>query len=288
MKRFLVWALMIVASAAVSAQEVSILHPTILRSEPSPQGRVVAVLQPNTTVTILSGYARGGYLRVMKDGKAGWVVRWNLREPEAGMRMMARKPVGFPHRSEEKQVGDKKVYPQSDLTPGVADPSVTQDNLADNICNKNWSTSTVRPPTSVTNKIKVETMKAYGFTDAANHYELDHLISLQVGGCPDCVENLWPEAYGDPTHPMTQNERSQWNKAHPGSSEVLVGSLEKDLVENHIHDEVCVGIPNAKMSSYAKKYPAQKAVSLQRGQEILATEWYGCYLKMMDGNKPCE
>ena len=181
-----------------------------------------------------------------------------------------------------------QIYPNAQMTPGQPDPSVTQSNIARNICNKSWSTDSVRPADSVTSKIKTQTMAAYGFTDAANHYELDHLISLQVGGCPDCVENLWPEAYGDRGHPMTQVERAAWNKQNPGSSAILPGSLEKDVVENHVHDEICFGIPNAKMSSYAKKYPPTVSVTLQRGQQILATEWYGCYVNIMNGNKPCE
>jgi hypothetical protein len=131
-------------------------------------------------------------------------------------------------------------------------------------------------------------MQTYGFTDASNHYELDHLISLQNGGCPDCVENLWPEAYGDKDHPMTQNERAAWNRENAGSSDVLPGALEKDVVENHIHDEICFGIANAKMSSLSKKYPVTVSITLKRGQKIFATDWYSCYRNMMDGNKPCE
>ena len=123
---------------------------------------------------------------------------------------------------------------------------------------------------------------------ARTHYELDHLISLQNGGCPDCVENLWPEAYGDVDHPMTQVERANWNRNNAGSTDILAGSLEKDTVENHVHDEICFDMPNAKMSSLRKKFPATISITLQRGQEILATDWYACYLNMMDGNKPCE
>ena len=131
-------------------------------------------------------------------------------------------------------------------------------------------------------------MLRYGLTDSPRHYELDHLVSLQVGGCPDCVKNLWPEAYGDVDHPMTQSQRAAWNKNNPGSSEVLPGSLEKDMVENHVHDEICFSIPNSKMSSLHKKFPPTVSITLRRGQEILATDWYACYLNMMQGNKPCE
>jgi hypothetical protein len=194
----------------------------------------------------------------------------------------------LPRRVPEPKTGPSTIYPNSLQTPGAPNPEITQGNIADNICNKGWSTSSVRPSTSVTNRIKTQTMKAYGFTDSPTHYELDHLVSLQNGGCPDCVENLWPEAYGDVDHPMTQVQRARWNKDNPGSTDVLPGSLEKDAVENHVHDEICFGIPNAKMSSLRKKYPPKVSITLRRGQEILATDWYACYLDMMDGNKPCE
>ena len=191
-------------------------------------------------------------------------------------------------RGPEPKDGPATIYPDSAQTPGTPNPDITQGNIAVNICNSGWSTSSIRPSTSVTSRIKTQTMKAYGFADSPTDYELDHLISLQNGGCPDCVKNLWPEAYGDVDHPMTQVQRASWNRDNPGSTGVLPGALEKDTVENHVHDEICFGIPNAKMSSLRKKFPPTISVTLQRGQEILASDWYACYLNMMDGNKPCE
>lgn len=184
--------------------------------------------------------------------------------------------------------GPAGIYPDSSQTPGAMNPAIKQSNIKANICNKNWTTDSVRPSTSVTNRIKRDTMKSYGFTDSSTHYELDHLTSLQNGGCPACVANLWPEAYGDASHPMTQSQRAAWNRDHPGSTDVLPGALEKDMVESHVHDEICFGIPNAKLSSLKNKFPPTVTITLRRGQEILVTDWYSCYLNMLDGNKPCE
>lgn len=181
--------------------------------------------------------------------------------------------------------GPAEIYPDSTMTPGDTNPDITQGNIGQNICKKGWSTGSVRPPTSVTNKIKKDTMAAYGFTGPKN-YELDHLISLQNGGCPKCVTNLWPQAYGDVAHPMNQKTRSFFNKTHPDSTLILPGGLEKDLVENHIHDEICRDIPHAKFS-LKLKFPPTVTITLKRGQQILTTDWYACYLNMMDGNKPC-
>jgi hypothetical protein len=178
-----------------------------------------------------------------------------------------------------QKAGPEAIYPDATKTPGATNPDMKQSNIQNNICKKGWSTASVRPPVSVTNKIKKQTMTAYGFTDAANHYELDHLISLQNGGCPDCVENLWPEAYGDAKHPKTQNTRAAWDKAHPNSTTVLPGALQKDKVEGYVHDAICLDIPNAKFTNAKNKRPPD-SVTLQRGQEILADDWYMCYLKM--------
>jgi hypothetical protein len=36
-------------------------------------------------------------------------------------------------------------------------------------------------------------MQSYGFTHSRSNYELAHLISLEIGGNPKDVRNLWPE-----------------------------------------------------------------------------------------------
>lgn len=190
--------------------------------------------------------------------------------------------------SNHSKSGPSEIYPDSSRTPGAPDKNVTQANIRDNICNTNWSTRSVRPASSVTSRIKTRTMKEYGFTGAEEHYELDHLISLQAGGCPDCLDNLWPEAYGDTKHEMTQNQRAAWNRNHPGSMSILPGALEKDMVESHIHDEICINIPDAKLSSLRKRFPPTVSIALARGQQILATDWYACYLNMINGNEPCK
>jgi hypothetical protein len=99
----------------------------------------------------------------------------------------------------------------------VIDPAVTQENLAQTICKSGYASS-VRPSTSYTSKVKSERMQAYGDTDSPTHYELDHLVSLELGGSPTNVGNLWPEL-ASPTP----------------------GFHEKDKVEDYLHSQVCTG-----------------------------------------------
>ena len=110
---------------------------------------------------------------------------------------------------------DNGVLPDATCTPGAIDPSVTQDNIDSTICVSGY-TKTVRPPVSVTEPQKFESMTAYGFNDSPSNYEFDHLIPLEIGGAPDDLKNLWPES-----HDTTPN------------------SYDKDGLENYLHDQVC-------------------------------------------------
>jgi hypothetical protein len=92
------------------------------------------------------------------------------------------------------QARDNDQLPDPTCTPGALNPAVTQTTIGSTICKSGW-TATVRPPTSYTNKIKAEAIGAYGdyAGSAMGSYELDHLVSLEVGGSPTAVANLWPE-----------------------------------------------------------------------------------------------
>jgi hypothetical protein len=75
--------------------------------------------------------------------------------------------------------------PDLQCTPGALNPNVRQSNIKQTICVPNW-TDTVRPPTSYTNKLKIQGIADYGFKDKTlGHYEEDHFIPLAVGGSPD-------------------------------------------------------------------------------------------------------
>ena len=50
-------------------------------------------------------------------------------------------PPAQPHR-----IGPAEIYPDPVRTPGAVNPQVTQQNIKDNICNRQWSTKQIRPP----------------------------------------------------------------------------------------------------------------------------------------------
>jgi hypothetical protein len=103
---------------------------------------------------------------------------------------------------------------------GLPDPACTPgdifpDAIKEKICVPGY-TQTVRDvPDSLKNKVYAE----YDIkTRTPGQYEVDHFVSLELGGSND-VSNLFPEA------------------ASPKP-----GFHEKDKVENYLHDQVCSGV----------------------------------------------
>ena len=108
---------------------------------------------------------------------------------------------------------DRGQLPDPRCTPGSIDPAVTQADLRSTICRSGY-TKTVRPPESQTERVKVRVAyPAYG-DPRPEKTELDHLVSLELGGSNDAT-NLWPET------PPTPNP--------------------KDKVENALNRAVCSG-----------------------------------------------
>ena len=105
------------------------------------------------------------------------------------------------------------TLPDPACTPGATDPQVTQATIGTTICRAGGYTSTVRPPESVTTTEKRSALRSYNDTGPTSTYELDHLVSLELGGSPNSPHNLWPE---------------------PGAS-----PNPKDKLEGALHDLVC-------------------------------------------------
>jgi hypothetical protein len=137
------------------------------------------------------------------------------------------------------RAGPEYAYPNLDLTPGAIDPAVTQDNIQSTICVSGY-TKTVRPSSTITHRLKLQIMMAYGINGDPSEYELDHFIPLELGGCGDCVANLWPERY-----------------------DLEFGAKEKDRVENFLHRRVCSG-----------------GLTLEQGQNAMRDDWVKVYEQM--------
>lgn len=152
--------------------------------------------------------------------------------------------------------GQRPVLPDASFTPGATNPAVTPATIASTICTSGW-TAVVRPPESYTEQVKrLEagaggsvayrgvSYQVHGFKLAdplLSHYELDHLIPLELGGAPADPRNLWMEPYESPS----------------GNAAPETGSQTKDVVENAAREAVCGG-----------------KISLVTAQHLIAANWF--------------
>jgi hypothetical protein len=133
--------------------------------------------------------------------------------------------------------------PDHRLTPGAVRPMTVSE-----VCEVNYSDDAGRIPASVKRTVFSE----YGISTAQSaegkSYELDYLISPQLGGTDD-IRNLWPE----PT------SSGGWNLRV------------KDTLEDRLHHMVCQG-----------------KLDLSTAQSELATDWIGAYKRYFHSELPIQ
>jgi hypothetical protein len=124
------------------------------------------------------------------------------------------------------------MLPNPQLTPGAV---LTTD--LSKICQPGYSRTVRRSSGALKHKVYAE----YGIKPDSGHYEIDHLIPLELGGA-DVRGNLWPESYD----------------TEPGNAHI------KDHLENYLHEEVCAG-----------------RIPIEEAQREIAEDWIAAYLKYM-------
>ena len=136
------------------------------------------------------------------------VVVLSACQPESGGKPTSPSEIG--QRTKTSGCVASNGLPDSACTPGAIFPDATKEQ----ICKPGYSSQVRNVPDSVKNEVYAE----YGITHhSPGQYEVDHLISLELGGSND-IANLWPE----PAEPRP-------------------GFHEKDKVENYMHEQVCSG-----------------------------------------------
>ena len=119
-------------------------------------------------------------------------------------------PAAIGQRTKTSGCVSTNALPDSACTPGAIFPDATKEQ----ICKPGYSSQVRNVPESEKNDVYAE----YSIVKhSAGQYEVDHLISLELGGSNE-IANLWPE----PAEPRP-------------------GFHEKDKVENYMHDQVCSG-----------------------------------------------
>lgn len=138
-----------------------------------------------------------------------------------------------------------RTLPNRQLTPGAVDPAATRER----ICQTGYSASARHVPA----RVRRERFAAYGVPlSRSAHYELDHLVSLELGGSNEAA-NLWPQFYC------------------PLRAAGCMGARQKDVVENHLHRQVCSG-----------------RMALADAQRIIAADWLACYAAVIQGRSCLE
>jgi hypothetical protein len=133
---------------------------------------------------------------------------------------------------------DLPQTPNSTLTPGAINTLATKAIL----CVPNYTSgkdaqgSKVR---DVNQSLKTRVFAEYNIDPTSSKFEIDHLVSLELGGSND-IRNLWPQSYI--TAPYN---------AHM-----------KDYLENKLHKMVCAG-----------------QIELLEAQKEISTDWISAYNK---------
>lgn len=162
----------------------------------------------NGTTTGIKLFALVTLLGVLAACNGTLLVPTPPTAPSGGNTAPAPASIGKRTKTSGCQVNGK--LPDSACTPGA----VLADATKQAICVPGYSSNT----RDVTTAEKDQVYAEYGIkTHSAGEYEVDHLISLELGGS-NGIANLWPEA-ADPKP----------------------GFHEKDKVENYMHDQVCSG-----------------------------------------------
>ena len=114
--------------------------------------------------------------------------------------------------------GADPILPNPTMTPGEVIPGVSLDK----VCTVGY-TKTVR---YVPQSKKDHVYELYGITKVPHQFEIDHLISLELGGS-NSMRNLWPQSYSG-----------------------IWGARIKDALENRLHDLVCMGKADLRTAQY--------------------------------------
>lgn len=130
------------------------------------------------------------------------------------------------------RVGPASAYPPSFIT-GEADPKVTQANIHQTVCVAGY-TQTVRAVSEATKHAVLRR------DHATQPSEVDHYLSLEIGGSNDPDRNLWAEPYAG-----------------------RYGARVKDVVETRLKREICAS-----------------KMTLKQAQACITSDWISCGRKI--------
>jgi hypothetical protein len=187
-------------------------------------------------------------IRAVRRRLAGIVVPAAMLAFMACERAASPMPETVPAAIDTVRSAQAVADPDSSLRyPFVPDPALTPgaalDVTAADICVSGYSKRVRNVPVAV----KRQAYASYGIlSHQPGEYEVDHLISLELGGS-NSLKNLWPQSFR--THP--------WN------------AYVKDALENELHRRVCAG-----------------TIDLAKAQYVISHNWVIGYRAYVHQNPP--
>ncbi len=139
--------------------------------------------------------------------------------------------MGAPVTSETEYTHLWPFYPNPAFTQGV-----TRTVDLKTLC----TAGSTKDARQVTEAVKKQVFKNYGITANFGSYEVDHFVSLELGGAND-IANLWPQPYAG----------------------IDYGARMKDVVETNLHHRICKGL-----------------ITMDEAQEIIKADWIAEYKKI--------
>lgn len=119
---------------------------------------------------------------------------------------------------------ERHGMPDPRCTPGAVRAGVS---LA-TICAFGYSSS-VRPPESYTEPLKLRQMRAYGLPGSPREYEEDHLVPLSIGGAPRDPRNLWPEPRNGPDNAEQKDQLETWAARMACAGRIPLSRLQQEI-----------------------------------------------------------
>ena len=168
----------------------------------------------------------------------GLYVLWGPGMPDAKVPELAKSVIG-----EASTVSD--VASAASAASNLPDPHLTPGAVLTADVAKICTPGFARELRRTSRALKLAVYAAYHVAPNSAHYEIDHLIPLELGGA-DVAANLWPESYD-----------LKRGNAHA-----------KDQLENFLHREVCAG-----------------KISLPAAQAAIAKDWHAAYRKYIGQSK---
>jgi len=203
-----------------NAQTATVKRNVNLRLDPSTDNTPITTLKPKAKLELIEPDDTEGYFHVeTTDGEEGWVWGKNIRI-ESGSAPLTKTHIGSP-----------ELYPNPDLTPGLADTLKLSDltkRYTKGCPSGKKSCTYSQAHRNVPKSVHTQVYEEYNVPDAdrnIQHGEVDHFYPLCAGGSND-IKNLW-----------YQRKENDWNGRN-------FGFHEKDKLETY----VCAQIKAHKMN----------------------------------------